>query len=387
MEKPMNDLFMPANSFESKKAKIKVIGVGGGGGNAINHMVSSGLQDVDFIAVNTDAQDLRRNRAPYLVQVGEKVTKGLGVGGDPERGKRAAEESKEKLKLIIGQCDLLFITAGMGGGTGTGVAPYLAKLAKELYGDDLLVLGVVTRPFNFEGYVREKQADEGIKEMSKYVDSMIIVPNEKLFANIDPETSSKDAFKMVDEVLLQAVKGISEVITQPGEVNIDFNDIRKVMCHSNKSLIGIGEASGPGRHLQAVKKAISSPLLENADIRGAKGFIVHFSAEENLTLLEQGEVMNLIRQYASNDSIIMFGYTYDSSLAGAFKVTVIATGFSPEKANVFNVRRPLPAEAVSPVAKPSVADVFASFEKVRAPEQEDEMMIPAFLRRNKTGRK
>ena len=162
----MNDLFMPANSFESKKAKIKVIGVGGGGGNAINHMVSSGLKDVDFIAVNTDAQDLRRNRAPYLVQVGEKVTKGLGVGGDPERGKLAAEESKEKLKLIIGECDLLFITAGMGGGTGTGVAPYLAKLAKEIYGDDLLVLGVVTRPFNFEGYVREKQADEGIKEMS-----------------------------------------------------------------------------------------------------------------------------------------------------------------------------------------------------------------------------
>lgn len=378
----MNDLFMPANSFESKKAKIKVVGVGGGGGNAINHMVASGLQDVDFIAVNTDAQDLRRNRAPYLVQVGEKITKGLGVGGDPERGKRAAEESKEKLKLIIGQCDLLFITAGMGGGTGTGVAPYLAKLAKELYGDDLLVLGVVTRPFNFEGYVREKQADEGIKEMSKYVDSMIIVPNEKLFANIDPETSSKDAFKMVDEVLLQAVKGISEVITQPGEVNIDFNDIRKVMCHSHKSLIGIGEASGPGRHLQAVKKAISSPLLENADIRGAKGFIVHFSAEENLTLLEQGEVMNLIRQYASNDSIIMFGYTYDSSLAGAFKVTVIATGFSPEKAHVFSARRPLPVQAVSPVAKPSV-DVFAPLEQERTPQQEDEMMIPAFLRRNK----
>lgn len=382
----MNDLFMPASSFESKKAKIKVVGVGGGGGNAINHMVNSGLQDVDFIAVNTDAQDLRRNRAPYLVQVGEKVTKGLGVGGDPERGKRAAEESKEKLKLIIGQCDLLFITAGMGGGTGTGVAPYLAKLAKELYGDDLLVIGVVTRPFNFEGYVREKQADEGIKEMSQYVDSMIIVPNEKLFANIDPETSSKDAFKMVDEVLLQAVKGISEVITQPGEVNIDFNDIRKVMCHSNKSLIGIGEASGPGRHLQAVKKAISSPLLENADIRGAKGFIVHFSAEENLTLLEQGEVMNLIRQYASNDSIIMFGYTYDSSLAGAFKVTVIATGFSPEKAHLISGRRPLPAVA-SPVAKTPAVDVFAPLESVRTPQQEDEMMIPAFLRRNKTGRK
>ncbi len=382
------DLFMPAASFETKKAKIKVIGVGGGGGNAINHMVNSGLKDVDFIAVNTDAQDLRRNQAPYLVQVGEKITKGLGVGGDPEKGKRAAEESKEKLKLIIGQCDLLFITAGMGGGTGTGVAPYLAKLAKEIYGDDLLVLGVVTRPFNFEGYVREKQADEGIKEMSKYVDSMIIVPNEKLFANIDPETSSRDAFQMVDEVLLQAVKGISEVITQPGEVNIDFNDVRKVMCRSHKALIGIGEASGAGRHLAAVKKAISSPLLENADIRGAKGFIVHFSAEENLTLLEQGEVMNLIRQYASNDSIIMFGYTYDSTLNGNFKVTVIATGISTDKSNIY-VRRPTLGGSTSiPVSapKPAGANVFATFDKTRTSETEDAMMIPAYLRRKKNNR-
>ena len=326
----MTDVYMPADLFETKKAKIKVIGVGGGGGNAINHMVSSGLKDIDFIAVNTDAQDLRRNRAPYLVQVGEQITKGLGVGGDPEKGRRAAEESKEKLKLIIGQTDLLFITAGMGGGTGTGVAPYLAKLAKELYGDDLLVIGVVTRPFNFEGYVRAKQADEGIKEMQKHVDSMIIVPNEKLFANVDTKTSSKDAFKMVDEVLLQAVKGISEVITKPGEVNIDFNDIRKVMANSSKSLIGIGEASGPRRHLVAVEQAISSPLLENADIRGAKGFIVHFLANENVTLVEQGEVMNLIGQYASKDSIVIFGQSYDASLQDTFKVTIIATGFSGE---------------------------------------------------------
>jgi cell division protein FtsZ len=378
----MEDLFMPADLFESKKAKIKVIGVGGGGGNAINHMVASGLKDVDFIAVNTDAQDLRRNRAPYLVQVGEKITKGLGVGGDPEKGKRAAEESKEKLKQIIGQCDLLFITAGMGGGTGTGVAPYLAKLAKEIYGDDLLVLGVVTRPFNFEGYVREKQADEGIQEMQKHVDSMIIVPNEKLFANIDPETSSKEAFQMVDEVLLQAVKGIAEVITQPGEVNIDFNDIRKVMAKSNKSLIGIGEASGPGRHLQAVKKAISSPLLENADIRGAKGFIVHFSAEDNLPLLEQGEVMNLIRQYASNDSIIMFGQTYDATLNGVFKVTVIATGFSKEKANVFNTRRAAVAETETPVSPTLQEDPFLSLpDETRFSDPTSTMRIPAFFRR------
>lgn len=379
----MKDLFMPADLFESKKAKIKVIGVGGGGGNAINHMVSAGLKDVDFIAVNTDAQDLRRNRAPYLVQVGEKITKGLGVGGDPEKGKKAAEESKEKLKLIIGQCDLLFITAGMGGGTGTGVAPYLAKLAKEIYGDDLLVVGVVTRPFNFEGYVREKQADEGIKEMQKYVDSMIIVPNEKLFANIDPDTSSRDAFKMVDEVLLHAVKGISEVITKPGEVNIDFNDVRKVMCHSHKSLIGIGEASGPGRHLAAMKQAISSPLLENADIRGAKGFIVHFLASD-LTMVEQGEAMNLIRQYASNDSIIMYGHSYDASLEDRFQVTVIATGFSAEKASVFSARRPLPAQepGASPVKPQAMQDVFSTFE-TKSPEYEDPMMIPAFLRRKK----
>lgn len=377
----ITDLPSDSGLFESKKAKIKVIGVGGGGGNAINHMVRSGLKDVDFIAVNTDAQDLRRNQAPVRVQVGEQITKGLGVGGDPEKGKRAAEESKEELKLIIDKCDLLFITAGMGGGTGTGVAPYLARLAKEIYGDDLLVIGVVTRPFDFEGYVREKQADEGIKEMSKYVDSMIIVPNDKLFANISAQTSSKDAFKMVDEVLLQAVKGISEVITKPGEVNIDFNDIRKVMCHSQKSLIGIGEASGPGRHLQAIKKAISSPLLENADIRGAKGFIVHFSAEENLTLLEQGEVMNLIRQYASNDSIIMFGHTYDSSLAGTFKVTVIATGFNSDNAKVFTVRRlPQPAGVV----KPAVTPFFTAVENTHArPKEEEEFLVPAYLRRKK----
>ncbi len=378
----MQDLFMPAASFESKKAKIKVIGVGGGGGNAINHMVSSGLKDVDFIAVNTDAQDLRRNQAPYLVQVGEKLTKGLGVGGDPERGRKAAEESKEKLKLIIGQCDLLFITAGMGGGTGTGVAPYLAKLAKEIYGDDLLVVGVVTRPFNFEGYVREKQADEGILEMQKYVDSMIIVPNEKIFANIDPSTSSREAFKMVDEVLLQAVQGISEVITKPGEVNIDFNDIRKVISHSEKSLIGIGEASGQGRHLVAVKRAISSPLLENADIHGAKGLIVHFAADENLPLVEQGEVMGLIRQYASNDSIIMFGYSYDPALHGNFKVTVIATGFHADKSSAYTVRRPLETITENTGRKPLPEDIFTTFEP-KSPKTQDPMLIPAYLRRKK----
>lgn len=377
----MTDVFMPAHLFESTKAKIKVIGVGGGGGNAINHMVSSGLKDIDFIAVNTDAQDLRRNKASYLVQVGEKITKGLGVGGDPEKGRLAAEESKEKLKLIIGGTDLLFITAGMGGGTGTGVAPYLAKLAKELYGDNLLVIGVVTRPFNFEGYVREKQADEGIREMQKHVDSMIIVPNEKLFANIDTTTSSKDAFKMVDEVLLQAVKGISEVITKPGEVNIDFNDIRKVMSKSQKSLIGIGQASGPGRHLAAVKQAISSPLLENADIHGAKGFIVHFAADEDLPLMEQGEVMNIIRQYATDESIVKFGQSYDSSLKDTFRVTVIITGVRGQKTTGVLSNRS--AAAVQPVTYDITKNVFTSFDEPSGFPSEEDMLIPAYLRRKK----
>lgn len=376
----MQDVYMPANLFESTKAKIKVIGVGGGGGNAINHMVDSGLKDVDFIAVNTDAQDLRRNRAPYLVQVGENITKGLGVGGDPEKGRLAAEESKEKLKLIIGGTDLLFITAGMGGGTGTGVAPYLAKLAKELYGEDLLVIGVVTRPFNFEGYVREKLADEGIREMQKYVDSMIIIPNEKLFANIDTTTSSKDAFEMVDEVLLQAVKGISEVITKPGEVNIDFNDIRKVMSKSQKSLIGIGQASGPNRHLEAVKQAIASPLLENADIRGAKGFIVHFAADEDLPLMEQGEVMNIIRQYATDDSIVKFGQSYDSALKDTFKVTVIITGVRGQKASNMINNRP---GAAKPTAYDVTKNVFASFDEPKGQPSEEDMLVPAYLRRKK----
>lgn len=382
----MSDLFQPANSFESKKAKIKVIGVGGGGGNAINHMVDSGLKDVDFIAVNTDAQDLRRNKAPYLVQVGEKITKGLGVGGEPERGRLAAEESAEKLKLIIGQCDLLFITSGMGGGTGTGVAPYLAKLAKETYGDDLLVVGVVTRPFNFEGYVREKHADEGIKEMQKYVDSMIIVPNEKLFSIIDPKTSSREAFQMVDEVLLQAVKGISEVITQPGEVNIDFNDVRKIMSNSQKALIGVGESSGPGRHLRAMQKAIASPLLENADIHGAKGFIVHFLAAD-LTMIEVGEAMNLIRQYASNDSLIMYGHSFDASLGDRFQVTVIATGFSAEKANLYTTRRTIASLERSGMGSTGVRNTMPQpvLEGLDAPKAtpQDEMLIPAFMRRKK----
>jgi len=407
MNNNSDSLFSPAENFEGKKAKIKCVGVGGGGGNAINHMMEAGVEDVDFIAVNTDAQDLRRNKAPYLVQVGEKTTKGLGVGGDPERGKKAAIESTEHLRMIVADTDLLFITAGMGGGTGTGVAPELARVAKETYGENILVVGVVTRPFNFEGYVRADQADKGIKEMQKYVDSMIIVSNERLFENIDAKTTTKKAFKMVDEVLLQAVKGISEVILKPGEMNIDYNDLKKIMLSSGRSLIGIGQASGHKRHLTAIKDALSSPLLEDADITGAKGFIVFFTAADEITLLEQGEVMNIIRQYASNDTIVMFGHMYDADMEpGTLKVTVIATGFAREGLHGLTTLRTAPAlnkekfGGYSPVGAHGASagtenllvgvgqlrNSRASIAAKEAEAEEEFMLIPAFIRRKKEGK-
>lgn len=373
MSNTMDDIFSAADSFLARKAKIRVVGVGGGGGNAINHMVEAGIENVDFISINTDAQDLGRNKAPFLVQVGERTTGGLGVGGDPKRGREAGEESIEKMKHIISGTDLLFITSGMGGGTGTGVAPILAKLAKETYGSNMLVVGVVTKPFNFEGLVRDRQAEEGIKEIQKYVDALIVVPNDKLLGAVDAKTPSKEAFKRVDDVLLQAVKGISDIITKPGEFNIDFNDVKKVMSDSGRALIGIGSAKGTGRHLAAIAQAITSPLLENADIMGAKGLVVHFLAGDDLTLHEQQEAMDYIRQYASSDSVIMFGHTYEGAPEDALKVTVIATGFPKDKKFFIPSKQAainsLPGKAPAPL-DPGL-------------EEQDNMLIPAFLRRKK----
>lgn len=335
MNEEQNDnlfLFPHADQFEGKFAKIKCVGIGGGGGNAINHMMDAGIENVDFIAINTDAQDLKRSKAPYLVHLGEGLTSGLGVGGDPIKGKAAAEESLEQLKDLIANTDLLFITAGMGGGTGTGAAPVLARIAKETYGDDILVIGVVTRPFNFEGYVRAEIADKGIKELQNYVDSMLIVPNERLFEIIDPKAKREEAFKMVDDVLLRAVRGISEVILRPGEMNIDYNDLKSIMLNSKRSLIGTGIAKGQDRHLKAAEQALTSPLLEDADITGAKGLIVFTSTrnpDDNITMPQLNAVMNMVMQYASNKSKIKYGTMYDRNLPpGSFSVTVIATGFS-----------------------------------------------------------
>lgn len=379
------DLFHGERNVKKMKAKIKVAGVGGGGGNAVNHMISCGIEGVEFIAVNTDAQDLLKNNAPYVVQIGEQLTKGLGVGGNPSRGRQAAEESIENLKHLIADTDLLFITAGMGGGTGTGAAPVLAKLAKEMFGDKILVIAVVTRPFEFEGYVRASQAEEGILEIQKYADSTIIIPNEKLFELIDSKTSTKEAFNMVDTILLQAVRGISDVITHPGQVNIDFKDVETIMRNCGKSLIGIGEAEGDNRHIEAAKQAITSPLLENTDIQGARGFLVHFLSGEDITLREQGEVMNIIKQNANNKTEIIYGFGYSEGLGNKMKITIVAAGFDDNVAAGMMKRRTMVSSKMNTeddgYKRPSeVAGFFGKEKEMKASER---MLIPAFLRKKK----
>ncbi|MFH1619872.1 MAG: cell division protein FtsZ [bacterium] len=309
--------------FKKNPTVIRVIGVGGGGGNAVNRMVEAGLRGVDFIVLNTDAQDLRRNKAPVRIQMGENLTKGLGVGGDPCKGRQSALESAESIKEIIAGSDLIFITAGMGGGTGTGAAPVVAQLARET---SALVIGVVTRPFDFEGRPRSAQAETGIKEMRNFVDSLLVIPNDRLFAIIEKETSSHEAYRIADDVLRQAIQGISDVITASGDINVDFADVKKIMAKSGEALIGIGQAEGPNRHLEAAKKAIHSPLLENAVIEGAKGILVNFSANKSITLSELKEGMEYIRRSAV-DANIKYGQAYDETLGDALKITVIATGF------------------------------------------------------------
>ena len=320
-------------SFERQKARIKCIGVGGGGGNAINHMMEAGIPNVDFIAVNTDVQDLRRNKAPYLVQVGHKLLGGLGVGGDPNRAKEAAQESLPELEDLVSNSDLLFITAGMGGGTGTGIAPMIAKIAKEKYKDNLLVIAVVTRPFRFEGNLKQQKAQQGIEELQKYADCTLIIPNQRIFEIIDDRTQSEEAFRKVDDVLFQAVKGISEILIKPGEMNIDYNDLKRIMLHAGRALVGVGEASGPDRHLVALKQALTSPLLENTNIMGAKGLLVSFSYSK-YTAQEFGEVMDTVMQYTSSNALIKYGSTRDESLPeDTLKVVIIAANF-PENEQI-----------------------------------------------------
>lgn len=306
------------------RATIKVVGLGGAGGNAINRMVEAGVRDVELIAANTDAQDLRRNKAPLRIQVGENLTKGLGVGGDPAKGELAALESKEQLREVIAGSDLVFIAAGMGGGTGTGAAPVVAQLAREA---NALTIGVVSRPFKFEGRVRELQAESGIKGLRRQVDTLLIIPNDSLFAITDDKTPSAEAFRKADDVLRQAIQSISDVITRPGAINMDLNDIKSIMTNAGEAHMGVGVGIGPNRALDAAREAISSPLLENMSIDGAKGMMVNIVANSKVALAEVKDAMDFIQSKGSPEARIKFGQAYDETMGERLQITVIATGF------------------------------------------------------------
>jgi cell division protein FtsZ len=307
----------------SQSAVIKVIGVGGGGGNAVAHMVTTGIDGVDFMCINTDAQALKHSKVKTALQIGCNITKGLGAGADPEVGRQAAMEDRDRIVELVEGCDMLFITAGMGGGTGTGAAPVVAQIAKEL---GILTVAVVTRPFEMEGGKRALMADQGLAELSKYCDSLITIPNQKLLTVLGAQTTLLDAFKAANQVLQGAVQGIAELITRPGLINVDFADVRTVMAETGMAMMGSGVASGEGRARAAAESAISSPLLEDINLAGAHGILVNVTAGMDLSIGEFQEVGNIVKQFASEDATVVVGTVIDPELTDVVRVTVVATG-------------------------------------------------------------
>ncbi len=323
-------------------ARIKVFGVGGGGGNAINTMIAEGIRNVEFIAANTDLQALENNLAATKIQLGHALTKGLGAGADPEKGRESALEDKARIAETLQGADMVFVTAGMGGGTGTGAAPVIANIARE---QGALTVGVVTKPFQFEGRRRMKQAEEGIRALADAVDTLIIIPNQRLLMVSGEQTTILEAFKKADEVLLHAVQGISNLITVPGLINVDFADVRTIMSGKGLALMGTGQATGPSRAVDAAEMAISSPLLEDVSIEGATGILVNLTGGVDVTLAELNEALSLIEQAAHEDANIIFGNVIDESLRDEVKITVIATGFDYVYQQPVNTHR---AEAQQP---------------------------------------
>ena len=307
----------------SNNAVIKVMGVGGGGGNAVEHMAESHLDGVDFICANTDAQALARSSARTVLQIGNEITKGLGAGANPNVGREAAIEDRERIMEAIADTDMLFITAGMGGGTGTGAAPIVAEIAKEM---GILTVAVVTKPFPWEGPKRMAQAEEGISELREYVDSLITIPNEKLQSVLGKGTTLLDAFKEANNVLLNAVQGIAELITRPGLINVDFADVRTVMSEMGMAMMGTGSATGEERAIDAAERAISSPLLEDVDLSGAKGILVNVTAGMDMSIGEFEEVGNSIKSFAADNATVVVGTVIDPEMDGEMRVTVVATG-------------------------------------------------------------
>ncbi|WZL82871.1 cell division protein FtsZ [Vallitaleaceae bacterium 9-2] len=304
-------------------AKIIVVGIGGGGNNAVNRMIEGSLEGVDFVAINTDAQALQASKAPVKIQIGEKLTRGLGAGAKPEIGLKAAEESRDELADMIKDADMVFITAGMGGGTGTGAAPVVASIAREM---DILTVGVVTKPFVFEGKARMTNATMGIEELKRFVDTLIVIPNQKLLSVIDRRTTMRDAFKKADEVLQQGVQGISDLIYTPGIINLDFADVATVMSNKGVAHIGVGHAHGDNKAEDAAKLAISSPLLETT-IDGARHMLINISGDSNMSMFDANDAIQLIQEAAGNNANVIYGQSIDDSLEDQIIVTVIATGF------------------------------------------------------------
>ena len=317
-------LFEPANLSE-QKAKIVVVGVGGGGGNALNRMINDGMNSVEFIAINTDAQDLENNNSQKKLQIGKELTKGLGAGANSEIGKEAVKENKEVILKELAQADMIFITAGMGGGTGTGAAPEIAKISKEI---GALTVGIVTKPFAFEGPIRKKRALEGIKEMKKNCDTLLIIPNETLLEIASDDTTVTQSFQLADSVLNEATKGISDLINKPGLINLDFADVSTIMKNMGDAIMGSGNAKGEEKAILAAQQAINSPLLQNASIKGAKGLLVNVTGPKNMKMTELNEASNIIYQESGEDANVILGCVIDPKLTDEIKITVIATGLN-----------------------------------------------------------
>ena len=330
---------------ENLKARIKVIGIGGGGGNAVNTMIGSKFTGVDFLVANTDAQSLEASRAPVKIQLGETVTKGLGAGANPEIGRRAAQENEEIIQGYLAGSDMIFITAGMGGGTGTGGAPVVARLAREA---GALTVGVVTKPFIFEGKKRMRQAEEGIENLKQNVDTLIVIPNQRLLSIAAKTTTMLEAFHRADDVLLQAVRGISDLIITPGLINLDFADIRTVMAEMGLALMGAASAAGENRAIEAAQKAISSPLLEDISIQGARGVLINITGGPDLCLHEVNEAASMIQEEAHEDANIIFGSVIDETMTDEIRITVIATGFGEDREE----RKPVPVNVSSITSAP-----------------------------------
>lgn len=375
----------------SEEAIIKVIGVGGGGGNAVEHMVAQTIEGVEFVTANTDSQALRNSSADVTLQLGANVTKGLGAGANPEIGRCAAEEDRETIKQALQGADMIFIAAGMGGGTGTGAAPVVAEIAKEM---GILTVAVVTKPFPFEGKKRMNYADQGIEFLSKSVDSLITIPNEKLLKVLGPGTSLLDAFKAANNVLLGAVQGIAELITRPGLINVDFADVRTVMSEMGTAMMGSGTASGPDRAQEAADAAISSPLLEDVDLAGARGILVNITAGMDISIDEFETVGNAVKAFASENATVVVGAVIDMDMTDELRVTVVATGIGAESKPDITLVTPTPAaepkvvggdytpaEPQKNVAPEAVSMTDSNAQKVVATDLDTYLDIPAFLRK------